>query len=164
MTEVEEALARSASEFAERAHKGQTRKGSSRPYIVHPDDVVRRLQRHGFREDVVLICAAWLHDTMEDCDVPKVTLVERFGQEIADVVEEVTHDNAMSKPDRVAALLKKAPTLSVRAKLIKLADKTSNLVDLIQHPPGWRQDSIAGYARSAAEPWKKPRNSVIASE
>lgn len=150
MTEAEDELVRSAAEFATLCHQGQTRKGGRRPYIVHPEDVVRRLRLHGV-DSVATICAAWLHDVMEDCGVPKSVLVERFGQKIADIVEEVTHDNALSKPDRVEALLKKAPTLSAQAKLIKLADKTSNLVDIVKHPPGWRLDSIHGYKTGAVE-------------
>lgn len=143
---VERAIA-----FATKAHEGQVRKGGAGiPYITHPLDVMTRLIRHDF-DDEVLLAAAVLHDVVEDCGVTVATLIELFGVDVGATVAEVTDPAGMSKTKAKKRQVEKAPTMSVRAKLIKLADKTSNLHDISVHPPGWSPESIRGYTLSAGE-------------
>ena len=65
----------------------------------------------------------------------RAELVEHFGEEIASVVMEVTDDKSLLKAERKAAQVEHAPSLSRAAKLVKLADKISNLRDILASPP-----------------------------
>lgn len=143
-------IVQQAIDFATRAHAGQTRSGSPpRPYITHPLDVMERLRAVG--ADDVTLAAAALHDVVEDCGVSVAEVGRLFGWEVAAVVEECTDPEGMPKPKSKARQVAKAPTMSLRAKLVKLADKTSNVADVVANPPDWRPGSVAGYTRSAIE-------------
>jgi (p)ppGpp synthase/HD superfamily hydrolase len=74
--------------LAARAHKGQTRKGTDIPYLVHPVHVSVILLHHGFAEDVVI--AGLLHDVVEDSDVPLVRIEAEFGPVVAGIVAALT--------------------------------------------------------------------------
>jgi guanosine-3',5'-bis(diphosphate) 3'-pyrophosphohydrolase len=141
-----------AIEFALDAHAEQFRKAPEGtmplPYIVHPLDVMSRLVRAGI-SDEILLAAAVLHDTIEDCGVSREQLVELFGEEVASVVAEVSDPPGISKRKAKELQVLKAPTMSQRAKFLKLADKTSNVADILVHPPGWKPESILGYTESA---------------
>lgn len=144
-------LVERAAEFAAWAHEGQVRKGEAGlPYVVHPQDVHDILVAHGVTDEVTL-AAAWLHDTVEDCKAKGVThemLVEKFGPEVAGVVAEVT-DIPGTKSKGKSSQVKRAPTMTPRAKLLKLADKTSNVRSLVKNPPGWKPAGVRGYVESA---------------
>ena len=77
-------LVQQAFAFSRDAHEGQVRK-SGEPYITHPIAVAHILT--GWRLDAQGLCAALLHDTMEDTGVAKSTLHERFGLTVADLVD-----------------------------------------------------------------------------
>ena len=67
-----------AIEFAAKAHEGQLRKGTKKPYIVHPIEVSEIVS--AMTDDEEVICAAVLHDTIEDCrGITKDVLKLRFG-------------------------------------------------------------------------------------
>ena len=85
--------------------------------------------------DVVLLMGGLLHDTLEDTDATYDDLVERFGPEVASLVAEVTDDKSLPKEERKRLQIEKTPAKSRRAKLLKIADKTSNLRGLIASPP-----------------------------
>lgn len=148
-------LVNKAAAFAAKVHEGQFRKGEPpRSYITHPQEVAALLKRAGV-EDPVTLAAAWLHDVMEDCDVPYETLEAHFGAEVAGLVRELTDDPSLGKNAAKEAQLQKARTpehaggYSTRARLVKLADKLANLTDIYKHPPGWRRESVRGYADSS---------------
>jgi len=137
-----------ATAFAEKAHEGQFRKGGHGiPYVTHPKSVMSTLVEHGVTDEVVL-AAALLHDVVEDCGVTVETLVAEFGADVASVVMEVT-DPPGSKTKAKKAQIEKAPTMSHRAKLVKLADKLDNVSSLVRTPPGWKPESVKGYVESA---------------
>ena len=71
--------------FAVNAHEGQCRKGTERPYILHPIEVASIVAR--MTDDQEVICAAVLHDTVEDCNniTPKL-LREMFSPRVAELV------------------------------------------------------------------------------
>jgi (p)ppGpp synthase/HD superfamily hydrolase len=128
--------------FATWAHARHTRKGAARePYLIHLEEVAAFTARHG--GDAASIAAAWLHDTVEDCngppdaplDVTPALLAQWFGADIAALVAELTDDKALPKPDRKRLQLANAPTKSPRAALIKLGDKTSNVRAIGTSPP-----------------------------
>jgi (p)ppGpp synthase/HD superfamily hydrolase len=76
--------------------------------------------------DTNLVIAALLHDAIEDCEVPRELITETFGEDVASIVQEVTDDKSLPKQTRKEEQIKTASKKSKRAKLLKLADKTSN--------------------------------------
>lgn len=128
-----------AASFAAAKHTGQTRKGSdAQPYINHPIEVANILANTGGVADAAVLAAAMLHDTVEDTDVTAEELAELFGETVSGYVLEVTDDKSLSKAERKRLQVEHAPHLSHGAKLIKLADKISNIVDVTNNPPeGW---------------------------
>jgi guanosine-3',5'-bis(diphosphate) 3'-pyrophosphohydrolase len=123
------------------AHKHRTQRRKDRhasAYINHPIALARVLHNEGRVSDATTLCAAMLHDTVEDTETTRVELARVFGKEIAGVVMEVTDNKRLRKHTRKRLQIEHAPHLSRRAKLVKLADKICNLRDLRQHPPvGW---------------------------
>jgi (p)ppGpp synthase/HD superfamily hydrolase len=125
-----------AADFAARKHAQQKRKGElAEPYINHLADVANLIASSIDEPDWVLICAAWLHDTVEDTATTKEEILEIFGEHVTSIVMEVTDDKSLPKPSRKELQVIKTPSKSNEAKLIKLADKTSNLRSLGTSPP-----------------------------
>jgi guanosine-3',5'-bis(diphosphate) 3'-pyrophosphohydrolase len=87
---------------------------------------------------VEVICAALLHDTVEDTATTHEELVDAFGARVARIVAEVTDDKQLPKAERKRLQVVRAPHISREAKLVKLADKIANLRDVAERPPaGW---------------------------
>ncbi|HUJ24370.1 MAG TPA: HD domain-containing protein [Myxococcales bacterium] len=125
-----------AATFAAEKHKSQLRKNAdATPYINHPLAVAELLAREGHVDDPVVLAAALLHDTIEDTQTTREDLRERFGEEIASVVQEVTDDKSLPKQERKRLQIEHAPRLSARAKLVKLSDKICNVRDVADDPP-----------------------------
>ena len=125
-----------AASFAAKKHKDQKRKGSDgEPYINHPVEVANLLVNVGKVEDVDIITASLLHDTVEDCGVTVEEISKNFGTAVAEYVREVTDDKSLPKAERKRLQIEHAPHLSPGAKQIKLADKISNVRDVTAHPP-----------------------------
>lgn len=140
-----------AAAFAAEKHRDQRRKGvSASPYINHPIAVANVLANEGEVHDVTILCAALLHDTIEDTDTTDAELVAEFGAEIAAIVGEVTDDKSLEKQQRKLLQIEHAKTLSPKAKLVKLADKISNLRDILESPPDWGIDRKREYFAWAA--------------
>lgn len=122
--------------FAAQKHRDQRRKdASASPYINHPIALANVLANEAGLDDPRTLVAAILHDTIEDTETTSVELVKLFGQEIADIVLEVTDDKTLPKEDRKRLQIEHAPHISRRAKLVKLADKICNLRDMANSPP-----------------------------
>jgi GTP diphosphokinase / guanosine-3',5'-bis(diphosphate) 3'-diphosphatase len=122
--------------FAADKHRNQRRKDAeASPYINHPIMLAKILSVEGGVDDGLVLCAAVLHDTIEDTETSYEELADRFGREIADVVREVTDDKSLPKAERKQLQIEHAPQLSRAAKLVKLADKIANLRDVADHPP-----------------------------
>lgn len=125
-----------AASFAARRHVGQYRKGSNgEPYINHPLDVAEILANIGGVDDPDVLMAALLHDTVEDTDTTANELRELFGERTTSIVLEVTDDKSLPKKERKRLQIEHAPHLSPGAKLVKLADKISNIKDVTHNPP-----------------------------
>jgi guanosine-3',5'-bis(diphosphate) 3'-pyrophosphohydrolase len=126
----------SAARYAAEKHKDQKRKGTaSEPYINYLLEVAQLVSTALSQPDANLIVAALLHDTVEDADVTSTELIKQFGQDVADLVAEVTDDKSLPKAERKRLQIEHAPKLSVRAQVIKLADKVSNLRSILTSPP-----------------------------
>ncbi len=122
--------------FAAEKHRHQRRKDKhASPYINHPIELASLLSSVGGVDDIVVLQAAILHDTVEDTDTSYEELVVQFGRTVADVVMEVTDDKALEKAQRKALQIEHAPGASAAAALVKLADKTCNLRDVVSAPP-----------------------------
>lgn len=134
-----------ADQFAEQKHAGQFRKDGKTPYIAHPRAVASILRDEAGVTDPDTLIAAVLHDTIEDTGVKHAELASRFGQTVADTVAELTNDETLPKAQQKQAQIDKAPHYSHRAALIKMADKTANLRDIIAAPPPWPQDRKREY-------------------
>ena len=119
---------------ANKAHEGQFR-ASGRPYITHPTIVADILIDMGL--DVSTVCAALLHDTVEDTYVTDGDLRKQFGDEIADLVAGVTKLDKIqfhNKEEEQAENMRKmffAMAKDVRVMLIKLADRLHNMRSLM---------------------------------
>jgi (p)ppGpp synthase/HD superfamily hydrolase len=136
-----------AADFAARRHVAQRRKGdAAEPYINHLTEVATLLAEATDGADPVLVAGGLLHDTLEDTDTTYEDLVESFGPEVAALVAEVTDDKSLAKEERKRLQIEKTPGKSRRAKLLKLADKTSNLRSLVSSPPGgWTDERLRDY-------------------
>ena len=122
--------------FAGLAHAKirQTRNGNGEPYINHPIRVAEIVANYigQFTSDTELICdvlcAAYLHDTVEDTGVTITEIGLMFGTRVADLVQELTN-KAASFAERKRALLVKAERMTDFARLIKMADRLDNVSD-----------------------------------
>ncbi len=125
--------------FAAHKHRDQRRKDvDGSPYINHPIALVRVLAVEGGVREALPLIAALLHDTVEDTETTEAEIAQQFGAEVAGVVMEVTDDTQLPKAQRKALQIAHAPHISRAAKLVKLADKISNVRDVAESPPaGW---------------------------
>jgi len=135
-TENELRLLLKALSFASHKHKDQRRKDvDASPYINHPISLADILCNEGQIADIEVICAALLHDTVEDTNTTPEELELEFGLRIRDIVMEVTDDKTLPKAERKRLQIEHAAHASDAAKLVKLADKISNLRDMANNPP-----------------------------
>jgi hypothetical protein len=136
-----------AASFAAKKHRAQKRKDAEEsPYIGHPLRVAELIADIGGIDDPEIICAALLHDTIEDTDATYDELQCIFGEKVTKLVREVTDDKSLPKQTRKELQIEHAPSLSAGAVLIKLADKCSNVYDLIHSPPhNWSMERKAEY-------------------
>ena len=127
----------SAYEFAAKAHDGQMR-SSGKPYITHPLAVAYTLLELGMDTDT--ICAALLHDVVEDTDATLDDLKKRFGQDVALLVDGVTKLSKIptsTKEEQQAENIRKillAMSQDIRVMIIKLSDRLHNMRTLKYRP------------------------------
>jgi (p)ppGpp synthase/HD superfamily hydrolase len=124
-------LARAAT-FACKAHDGQTRDDGKTPYAIHLFRVVEYLRSIAMERDEDVLCAGFLHDTIEDTGHTFDSVAGPFGPIVASLVTELTNDNRLPKAQRRAAMIEHIPHISPRAKRIKLADRLDNVTDLLR--------------------------------
>lgn len=139
--------------FAAEQHRNQRRRDADQtPYINHPIALVNVLANEAGIDDVVVLCAAMLHDTIEDTNTTEAELQAAFGADITKVVLEVTDDKSLDKAQRKQLQIEHASHSSHQAKLVKLADKICNLRDIAANPPTtWSaQRKLAYFDWSAA--------------
>lgn len=125
--------------FSAEKHKNQRRKDAQiTPYINHPIELVNVLVNEGGVMSWDVLCAALLHDVIEDTQTTEEELVTKFGKKVAAIVMELSDDKSLAKDVRKRLQIEHAPFASHEAKLVKLADKICNLRDMLASPPsGW---------------------------
>jgi HD domain len=136
-----------AADFAAFKHQRQRRKGAeASPYINHPIGVAYLLADVAGVTDLNTLVAAVLHDTIEDTETTADELEEKFGPRVRDIVVELTDDKSLDKAVRKQLQIRHAPRLSQPAKMIKVADKLSNVRDVTEVPPvDWNLDRRIEY-------------------
>jgi guanosine-3',5'-bis(diphosphate) 3'-pyrophosphohydrolase len=124
-----------AARFAAERHAGQLRKGAhAEPYINHPLEVANLIANVGKIDDIDILMAGLLHDTIEDTATTSEELIKHFGVTANGYVLEVTDDKGLPKARRKELQIEHAPHMSRGAKIVKLADKISNCRDVLENP------------------------------
>ncbi|MFZ1546070.1 MAG: HD domain-containing protein [Candidatus Nitrotoga sp.] len=133
--------------FAAEKHSDQRRKDAdASPYINHPIALANVLANEGGIQDLSVLCAAILHDTIEDTETSADELEDLFGSKVTSIVLEVTDDKSLEKHIRKQRQIEHASHISNEAKLVKLADKICNLRDILASPPAdWSADRKQTY-------------------
>ena len=143
-----------AADFAAKAHEGQKRK-SGAPYVVHPFGVALTITQ--LRLDIPSVCAALLHDCVEDTGTTTEELGELFGEDVQFLVDGVTKLKSLplkAREDRQAENFRKmvlAMARDIRVILIKLADRLDNMRTL-SHMPVEKHERIARETKSIYAP------------
>src|SRR6267154_5131596 len=145
-----------AIEFAVQKHRMQRRKDSeASPYINHPIALMHVLCIDGGITDQLVLAAAALHDTIEDTETTEEELRTIFGEEITQIVVEMTDNKSLPKEVRKRLQIEHAHRMSREGALVKLADKLCNLRDVAANPPlGWcleRQVGCFDWAKAAVD-------------
>src|ERR1700751_3332694 len=150
-------LVSEAAELAAHRHNGLTRKGrGSEPYINHLAEVANLIAAATDGADAELVAAAWLHDSIEDTEATREELAQKFSERVASLVVECTDDMSLPKSERRRLQVVNALHKSPGAKLIKIADKVSNIrprilpgpsaeerADLVDYT-NWAEQVVAG--------------------
>jgi guanosine-3',5'-bis(diphosphate) 3'-pyrophosphohydrolase len=135
------AMEEEALEFATQAHGEQQRKFTNEPYIEHPKRVAEVVRSVSHTTE--MICAAYLHDVVEDTPVEIEEIQQKFGKEVAGLVQELTDEfikanypqlNRRARKDKE---VERQANISKEAKTIKLADVIDNTPDIVKNDPGF---------------------------
>lgn len=130
-----------ALKFATKAHGAQTRKYSEEPYIEHPKRVAKIVRTATHTPE--MICAAYLHDVVEDTAVEIEEIREKFGAKVAQLVAELTDEFMkvkyphLNRKARKQKEVERQANISPQAKTIKLADVIDNTSDIVRNDPGF---------------------------
>jgi (p)ppGpp synthase/HD superfamily hydrolase len=136
--------------LAARAHRNQLRKGTDLPYFAHPVHVSIILIRHGFGEDLTI--AGLLHDVVEDTDTALQVIADEFGDNVAQLVQEVSETKSADgaelpweqrKAEKLAHLQAGGPDVAA----LKAADAIHNLRSIIADLAGVGQQVWARFKR-----------------
>jgi len=136
--------------FAALKHQHQRRSGYDQlPYINHLLKVTEALIRIGGERDRDLLVAALLHDVIEDTELDEAALAERYGAAVARTVNELSDDMRLDHAERKRLQVERASKLSLPARKIRIADKASNMLDILNYPIDWPLEKKQAYVRNA---------------
>jgi guanosine-3',5'-bis(diphosphate) 3'-pyrophosphohydrolase len=131
-----------AAAFAARAHQGQLRKDKQTPYVSHVFRVCLILRDLFGFDDPRMLCAALLHDAVEDTTTDFDDLAEKFSPEVALWVALLTKDKRLPEAEREVAYLRGLQEAPWRVKACKLADVYDNLSDMTTLPAERRSHTL----------------------
>lgn len=137
--------------IAAEAHRNQQR-DDGRPYLTHPVRVARVLLEEWEQDGLELIQAALLHDVVEDSEVTLADIEERFGAEVAGLVDHLTKPPVAEGEEKSARDARYYERLSEGpegAKLVKLADRLDNLRDMLR--ANWSEAKKRDYCQAGLE-------------
>jgi (p)ppGpp synthase/HD superfamily hydrolase len=118
-----------AASFAADKHKNHTRKEGGLLYISHLVSVALILQKYNFDEKI--IAAGLLHDTLEDTETSENEILKNFGQDILELILQVTNDDTLSWKEKKQKYVDTVKVASAGAQAIALADKMHNMKSLL---------------------------------
>ena len=157
-------LVSEAALLAAQRHSGMARNGrGNEPYVNHLAEVANLVSEASGGADAELVAAGWLHDIIEDTATTREELAERLSVRVAALVVEVSDDMDLPKAERRRLQVVGAPHKSPDAKLIKIADKISNIRGRIAADPseeeradladyvGWAEQVVSGCR--GGNPW-----------
>jgi len=147
-----------AATLAARLHRHQLRKDGETPYAAHPFRVALTVQLTFGASDPATVCAALLHDAIEDTTADHDEILAAVGRDAADAVAALTKDMRLPEELREEAYDAQLAAASWRARLVKLADAYDNLCDA--SAPGLREKALAKAKRAAALAGDDPRLSA----
>ncbi|MDT0675632.1 HD domain-containing protein [Autumnicola musiva] len=130
-----------ALEFAQKAHGDQQRKYTKELYMEHPKRVAEIVRTVPHSSE--MICAAYLHDVVEDTGVSLQDIQRKFGRKIAGLVHELTDEftkenyQHLNRRQRKNKEVERQANISAEAKTIKLADVVDNTRDIVKNNPGF---------------------------
>ena len=162
-----------AIQLAARWHAGEDRDGANAlPYIVHPIEVLINLRNVGEVTDETMLCAAALHDVVEETDATLEDIGDSMGKAVRDLVEELTRvepkkseTRGMDKDAiwrmRADLLLAEIAEMSPAAQTVKLADRLSNIRDAKRTKPADKRDRYIGQTRRILETVPRERNPAL---
>ena len=132
-------LTGTALRFARRAHLGQHRKQTHEQFVEHPIAVARLLSEAGYDDEVIV--AAYLHDVVEKTEIELPEIRERFGPEVADVVDSLSEDDGIAEyAESKRALRRRVLAASRTTILIYAADRVANMRDWHRVSPSEREE------------------------
>ncbi len=139
--------------FAARRHSGMARKGrGNEPYVNHLAEVANLVSEATGGADAEIVAAGWLHDTIEVTDTTREELADKFGARVATLVVEVSDDMGLPETERRRLQVVGAPHKSPDAKLIKIADKISNIgARIVSEPSEDEHADLADYVAWAEQ-------------
>lgn len=145
--------------FAAAKHAGQRRKNAAKDlYITHPIRVSQIISDLGGQGDnLYLLQAGLLHDTVEDTDTTLWEIEREFGGRVSQIVAQHTDDKSLPKEEQKRRQVASAPNLTYEAKILVLSDKIANMEDLLlgntgaNIPVGWSVERVRGYVGWAME-------------
>lgn len=118
--------------FAVQVHSGQLRKGTTTPYILHPLEAAAIVAT--MTDDLEIIAAAVLHDSIEDAHVSAAEIATRFGERVAALVNSESENKRDNLPAADTWLIRKQETINalkaeqdIAVKMVALGDKLSNI-------------------------------------
>jgi len=123
-------------------HKDQRRKDEDFPYIIHPFMVANKLAQNGFSDEV--IAAGLVHDVLEDSDTSRHNLAQELGENIVNIVSEVTHDDSLDWEAIKEKYAKSIENISMEAKAVIVSDKIHNAENIME-----------AHKRLGSDLWKK---------
>lgn len=149
--------------LAVRWHDGEDREGHHPlPYVTHPMEVLLNLRYVGGETDEDLLCAAALHDVVEETDVKVSEIADEVGERVGALVKELTRGEppasetqGKSKDEiwqiRAELLLEEISKMSPAAQRVKLADRLSNLEDAYRTKQGYKLERYIWQTRRITE-------------
>lgn len=160
-----------ALEFARKAHGDQQRKYTEELYIEHPKRVAETVR--SVPHSTEMVCAAYLHDVVEDTPISLEEIKRKFGGKVAKLVGELTdeyrnenypHLNRRRRKDKE---VERQSSISAEAKTVKLADVIDNTLDIVKNDPGFAKkylremEALTAVLKGGNEDlWQKARQEV----
>ena len=143
-------LVKKAYEFAEKAHEGQFRRDKKTPYFTHPVAVAGIVRAAGGTDEEV--AAALLHDVVEDTKHGIHEIRNEFGYRVADIVIELTDQDDIANLPRAERKARQAEHIAEQSRsvrLVKMADQTCNVRDILADLSKWKPHAAEEYILGA---------------